>query len=162
MKNKSIVIYSDASFSKEHKLAVIGFTKGSSESKVEDLELTLKTIKEENNVRAELRAAILGLASCPEDSSVTLFSDSSAVVDLIKRRENLEKNEFVSKKTGVVLSNADLYQKFYFILDKLNVEVHWIKGHSPKKSLGNTGSNFSHLDKSVRKELRLKVKQISK
>ncbi len=167
-----IYIYTDASFSNTHKLAVIGYARfGSSYDHdtiaFADTKLQIHVINEKNNIRAELRGAIMALAeSFPEalkgslkagakkDITVVLYTDCRAVVDLPSRREKLEHTEYISQSKGTPLANADLYREFFLIFDQLQLELIWVKGHCPGKDQSKTEKNFSYLDKKVRGKLR--------
>ena len=165
MKTDTTFIYTDASFSKAHDIAVIGFSQFTDSDQHEliplsDLELHFEVISEKNNIRAEIRGAIIGLKSCHQKSKVMLYSDCHAVINLSQRREKLEKQKFISQSNGLILRNADLYQEFYSICDQLKVETHWIKGHSPNKNSDKVQGNFSYLDKQVRKNLRHEISKL--
>ena len=170
MNSDTLFIYTDASYSKAHDVAVIGFAQFSGVDQHEladllDLQLHLDVILEKNNIRAELRSAIVALKTCPRKSDVMLYSDCHAVVDLPQRRDKLERRSFLSQSSGLLLNNADLYQEFYSICDQLNVEIYWVKGHSPNKPSNKTAdkiqANFSYLDNQVRKKLRLEVSKLA-
>ena len=129
MNSDTFFIYTDASYSKVHDIAVIGFAQftGADHHKLtslSDLELHFEVISEKNNIRSEIRGAIRGLKSCAKKSNVVLYSDCHAVTDLPQRREKLERQNFISQSNGLTLHNADLYQEFYSIIDQLNIEIH--------------------------------------
>ncbi len=162
MESSVTFIYTDASFDKKHSMAVIGFAKFESHQDhqstgLSDMELQFEVISEKNNIRAELRAAIQALKSCPKNAKVILYSDCHSVTQLFQRREKLEKQNFISRSSGLKLSNADLYQAFYLTADQLDLEIFWVKGHSSNKNSDFIESNFSYLDKQVRKKLRSEV-----
>ena len=119
-------------------------------------------ISEKNNIRSEIRAAIMGLKSCHKKSNVVLYSDCHAVTKLPQRREKLERQKFISHSNGLILNNADLYQEFYSISDQLKIEIHWVKGHSSNKNADRVQKNFSNLDKQVRKKLRSQISELEK
>lgn len=159
MTKETIYLYTDASFSKAHELAVIGYSQfaGSKAHDSEPLEkrlITCEQITERNNIRAEIRAALLALSSCPDGATVLLYSDCQNIIGLPSRREKLEKQKYISQSKGQVLANADLYIQFYQHLDRLNVELIWVKGHSRIKTRDRIQSIFSVLDKEVREKLR--------
>lgn len=165
MNPDTFFIYTDASYSKAYGIAVIGFAQftGVDHHKLtalSELELHIEMISEKNNIRSELRSAIMGLKSCPKNSKVMLYSDCHAVTQLPQRRENLEKQKFISKSTGLTLPNADLYKEFYSISDQVDIEIQWIKGHSANRYSDTIQTNFSYLDKQVRKKLRVKILEI--
>ncbi|MES2769898.1 MAG: RNase H family protein [Bdellovibrionota bacterium] len=142
-------IYTDASFSKTHGLAVIGYM-------ISD-KLTILEIKESNNIRAEIRGVITALSAAPKSASVTLYTDCQTVAGLIGRRDKLEKTNFISQAKQTPLANADLYKEFYKIYDQLHPEIIWVKGHTSSKDT-KIKKNFSTVDKEVRKALRLALK----
>ena len=77
----TIHIYTDASFSKPHELAVIGHALFESthehETKaISEVKLHIRLIKESNNIRAELRGAIEALRACPKGAIVLLYTDA--------------------------------------------------------------------------------------
>ncbi len=160
MQLNTVYIYSDASYSKTYNLAIIGYAIFPSSHEHETVPLSetnicILQVPENNNIRAEIRGVITALQSCPKGSKVVLYTDCKTVCDLPKRREKLEANNFISKSKGLTLLNADIYQEFYLNFDRLNPELKWVKGHSPKNSkLTQVQKNFSYLDKAVRMSLR--------
>ncbi|MCP4677076.1 MAG: hypothetical protein GY854_16490, partial [Deltaproteobacteria bacterium] len=123
--------------------------------------------KEKNNGRAELRGIIFALETLIKETGrpdiggnlknrrINLYTDCQSAVHLLKRRKRLESTNFVSKKTKKTLSNADLYKQFFILYDKITPNLFWVKGHSPKKDRDLIQRNFSRVDKTVRKKLRL-------
>jgi len=79
------------------------------------------------NNRMELLAVIVGLETLKNESSdVTVYSDSSYVVDAVEKRWifSWEKKGFKKKK------NPDLWKRFLKIYRKHHVKLVWIKGHA--------------------------------
>jgi len=157
-----IYIYTDASFNKANEFAVTGFVYYHSTVEHESIpaskmEIKFCTLSESNNIRAEIQGAIDALQSCPEGSQVTLFTDCQTVCDLPRRRKKLEQTNYISKTNGTRLANADLYDIFFKLTDRVQLDIHWLKGHSPKLGLSQIQQNFSHLDKKVRSLLRREV-----
>lgn len=179
MQTDSFYVYTDASFSKDHNLGVIGYLIYNNEKEHTEIlpsdkdgkgELVLLEISEGDNIRSEIKGALAALSNCPSGSRVVLFTDCQTIVDLPARRDNLESTDFISKASGKELTNAQLYRDFYRAYDLLKLEVKWIRGHGPGRSLGSSPvqidsenldpvqSNFAYLDKKVRKFLRSKTK----
>lgn len=163
MSSDKIYVYCDASFSKAHEVAVIGHAlfRGVQEHEticLSEVKINIMQIQESNNIRAEIRAAIAALKYCRQINSQTktilLYSDCQTVCGLKLRREKLERTKYVSVSKNRLLANADLYREFYEMCDCLNPEITWVKGHSPIALVNRTQSNFSILDKVVRKNLR--------
>jgi ribonuclease HI len=152
-------LYTDASFSKKDKTGVAGFVlfnneEDQSSGNIASSVVKTIVIKEENNVRVELKSVILALEYCIADTPIELYTDSRSVTDLLSRREKLEASGYVSKNKNKVLSNADLYKKLFQIYDRVHPDIHWIKGHAPKNEQDQAQKNFSYIDRLVRKKLR--------
>jgi ribonuclease HI len=160
-----IHIYCDASFSQKRQMALSGYLllEGDDSHIDPDSPQPVQTeiFRETNNVRAELRGVIFALESLIEgkcaikaDRPIILYTDCQTIVSLLGRRQRLESSNFVSKRTKMELSNAQLYRQFYGLYDRLNLTIIWVKGHSPKSGRNNSTENFSYVDKVVRKKLR--------
>ena len=79
------------------------------------------------NNRMELLAVIVGLEALTQaDSQVTVYSDSTYVVDAINKGwlDSWVKSNFKKKK------NPDLWKRFLEIKNKHDVKFVWIRGHS--------------------------------
>jgi len=122
----------------------------------------IKTIiaKELNNVRAEFKAIILALETVKlilTNNTPTFYTDCNSIINLIGRRAYLEANYYYSKKNKCILANADIYKEFFSLYDTLKPELVWVKGHSPKKDQDYLKTNFSYIDKLLRKNLRASI-----
>lgn len=91
-------------------------------------------------------------------NKLTLYTDSKTLVDLAARRPKLEANNFSSRRNGKELSNGDLYQEFFAVCDrlrlKLELNIIWIKGHTPSTGRTQEQAIFSKVDHAARAELR--------
>ncbi|MFI3315073.1 MAG: ribonuclease HI [Rikenellaceae bacterium] len=79
------------------------------------------------NNRMELLSVIVALETLKiEGSNVTIYSDSSYVVNSIEKRWvfGWQQKNFVGKK------NEDLWRRFLAIYPRHNVKMVWVKGHS--------------------------------
>ncbi len=79
------------------------------------------------NNRMELLAVITGLEAIKKTGiSVTIYSDSKYVVDAIEKGWiwNWQKKNFVKK------ANADLWQRYIPLHQKLKPKLVWVKGHA--------------------------------
>lgn len=126
-------------------------------------QIHFQEIKEDNNIRAELRGVLLALELCRtdfKDSHVVLYTDCQTVCGLLDRRERLEAGQFVSKAKNKTLANADLYKEFYKLYDLIQPEIVWVKGHTEKQKANLIDKNFSVLDKAVRQKLRQRVGEL--
>ena len=85
---------------------------------------------------------------------VRIVSDCKTIEDLPSRRDRLEKCAYKSNRTGELLSNADLYKKYFLLYDEIKPEIIRVKGHSASRQHTIIQRLFSHVDKTTRAELR--------
>lgn len=97
-------------------------------------ELYRKEIKKgfiaSTNNRMELRGAIRGLQEVKKDVKVNLYTDSGYVVKAFNEGwiYNWKKKNYMKK--GALIPNADLWKILYALVEKMNVEFIWVKGHN--------------------------------
>ncbi len=158
----TIIIFSDASFDPATQYGVAGYLAvdnipdeiptDTSDS------IALKTYEKTTNTRLELQAALFALSSVVEGLSdqahIIHYSDCQTLVDLHTRREKLEKNNFCSGRTGLELSNADLYRKIYKFGDEYSIDYRKLKGHVKKESRNKIDDIFALVDQEVRLHMR--------
>lgn len=83
------------------------------------------------NNRMEMMGVIVGLSALKESCSVQLYTDSKYVCDAIEKGwvKNWKANGWKkSNKTPAL--NIDLWEEILILLEKHDVEIHWIKGHN--------------------------------
>lgn len=158
-------VYSDASFSKEHNLAIIGSIIFYSSHEhdtlsLSEVEVAIHQINENNNIRAEIHGVINSLQLAPKNKPVKLYTDCQTVVKLKDRRQKLERTSFISQSKNQILANADLYKAFYKIYDQNIPEIIWLKGHTSRIEATKEQKIFSVLDKQVRDKLRTAISLI--
>ncbi len=123
--------------------------------------LEKRRFEDTSSTKLELQTALWALANCGKKIKICkprklhLFTDSSCVAGLIRRRQRLESNDFLSRKTKQLLKNAALYREFYECCDKFDFEVTKVAGHVRGSSLDTIQSFFSCVDRESRKELRI-------
>jgi ribonuclease HI len=166
MSQETVYIYTDASFSQAHKIAIIGhfflFDNEKLElSKRANIPFFLEQISETNNIRAEIRSALVAIQMAPADLKVVLYTDCESICKLLSRRGNLEKTNFMSQRHSTPLNNTDLYKEFFKIMDSIQPELIWVKGHCRDRGINSIQNNFSYLDQKVRKQLRKVVSEIT-
>lgn len=87
--------------------------------------------RETTNNRMELTAVIKGLAALKEPCEVTLYSDSSYVVNAINEHwlDDWQRRGWRTAGKSAV-KNVDLWQDLLKLLDQHKVEFVWVKGHA--------------------------------
>ncbi len=177
MEMQPFYVYTDGSFSRATNVGVAGFMifDNADDHTMQQTSLAkIRTVlmKEENNIRVELRSALAALDEVRQsgiapggqrrrDEEIHLFTDCNALVNLPTRREALEASQYRSKRGGGFLKNADLYREFFEIYDDMHPIIYWTKGHSPRTKRDFVQENFSFLDKLVRRQLRREMKRIN-
>ena len=84
---------------------------------------------------------------------VILYTDSQNILGLKGRRERFEQNDYRSKKNKR-LSNYELYQEFYRMIDHLECELVKVRGHQVSNQKGDISKLFSLVDRAAREALR--------
>ncbi len=155
---KEYYVFSDASFDPKTKKGVICYLilNQLENNKNFDSDIITKKVNGENIARLEFISCLEALNSSeiPTSSKIHLVIDCKAIENLLGRRENLERNKYLSQSKGQILANADLYKSFFKVMDKLSVNIVWVKGHSPKSEHSTLEAIFSQVDKKARKLLR--------
>ena len=128
----------------------------------EDIAVRLKIRRFENtsSTRLEVQTVLWALdeieKTVPKHSLMMLqvYTDSQCVAGLQKRRLRLSSCNFISKKTGQPLKNADLYRTFYELSDKMKFSITKVSGHTPASSRDTVHQIFACVDQEARKALK--------
>lgn len=86
-----------------------------------------------------------------------IYTDSQAIVDLLRRREALEEKKFYSKRGKKELTHALLYRKYYSYYDVMKFDVLKVKGHAPSRKHTPVERIFSYVDQAVRNRLKASI-----
>jgi ribonuclease HI len=122
-----------------------------------------RIVENTTNTRLELQTLLWALESLRLDNGnmsyremglITVYTDCRAAVNLLPRRKRLESDNYLSKRKGATLVNADIYRKIFTLCDELSPEIVWIRGHALKKDRIGIQKVFSEIDKLVRNQLR--------
>ena len=106
---------------------------------------------ETTNNRMEILAAVAGLEALKEPCEVILRSDSSYLVNAVRKGwiGRWKRNGWRKADRNPVL-NADLWKRLLALLDTHPAEFVWVKGHDPRRTIRIDGSaadrHDSHLD----------------
>ncbi|MBE6012536.1 MAG: 2-C-methyl-D-erythritol 4-phosphate cytidylyltransferase [Lachnospiraceae bacterium] len=87
--------------------------------------------KKTTNNRMEIMGVLAALSALKEPCDVALYSDSKYVVDAIEKGwvTKWKKNNWMRNKNDKAL-NVDLWIELLTLLERHNVQFHWVKGHS--------------------------------
>ena len=84
---------------------------------------------------------------------LTVYTDSQNIIDLPKRRERLERDNYFSSKKKQ-LKNHQLYRAFYSLMDRMRFNLVKVKGHEPSAQRDLMAQHFSLVDQAARRALR--------
>ena len=114
----------------------------------------LKRFEETNSTKLELQTLLWALSKIETDGiNITIYSDSQNVINLLKRRERLEQNNYISNKNKL-LNNFLLYKEFYKITDVISCKFVKVDGHKKAEQKNDIDWLFALVDKASRKALR--------
>jgi ribonuclease HI len=130
---------------------------------VTDSELSLDLLKESvkvkrfeqtSSTKLELQTLLWALNSIQTyEGNVIVYTDSQNIIGLSGRRKRLEQNNYRTKKDKLI-SNHELYQKFYRICDSLKCEFVKVKGHKASTEKDDIDRLFTIVDRASRNALR--------
>lgn len=106
-----------------------------------------------SSTRLELQVLLHVLSAMPAQQKVTVFTDSQNIIDLPRRRARLQEQGFCSKQ-GRRLNNADLYQRFFELWDRLALDLVKVRGHSPSAEKSKVEQIFALVDIAARQHSR--------
>ena len=114
----------------------------------------VKPFQPTSSTKLELETLLWALTEVRElAGNIFVHTDSQNILSLLRRRSRLEKNSFLSK-AGKLLSNSELYQEFYKLIDQLNCEFIKVKGHKVSKDKDEIDELFTLVDRASRNALR--------
>jgi ribonuclease HI len=117
-------------------------------------EVKTKQFENTSSTRLELETLLWALGEVASaENTIIVYTDSQNVTGLLRRRERLEKNDFLSKSNRL-MNNHDLYREFYQVVDSLNCEFIKVTGHQPSRQKDKIHRLFTLVDRASREALR--------
>jgi len=90
-------------------------------------------------------------------NKIIIYTDSQYVAGIMKRKDKLTKNNFITKK-GNNIQNEDLVKKIIAYIESYNIEFIKVKAHLKKS---NEENHNRYVDKLSRKLVRNHIKKIT-
>lgn len=119
-----------------------------------NLKVKLKRFEKTSSTKLEIQTVLWALSEVGDfERKIILYTDSQNILGLPGRRERLEKNNFYSKQNRRI-TNWELYQEFYLLIDELNIEIKKVTGHKKTSSKDNIDRLFTIVDRASRNALR--------
>lgn len=115
-------------------------------------QIKIKQFEDTSSSKLELQTMLWALNEL-QASRIIAFSDSQNLIQLPTRRQRLEKQDYCSK-SGRPLNQKALYEEFYQITDRIDLEVRKVKGHLPGREQDPLQKIFALVDKASRSALR--------
>ncbi|MDA0347937.1 MAG: ribonuclease H [Verrucomicrobia bacterium] len=114
----------------------------------------MKQFHPTSSTKLELQTLLWALSEVRElGKKILVHTDSQNILGLLRRRDRLEKNAFLSS-AGRPLNNSELYKEFYKLIDQLNCEFIKVKGHKVSKDKDEIDELFTLVDRASRDALR--------
>ena len=114
----------------------------------------VKRFEQTSSTKLELQTLLWALSEIFDfKGRITIYTDSQNILGLAGRRERLEKSDFYSKQNRRI-ANWELYQDFYRLTDKLNIEIQKVSGHKKTNTKDNIDRLFTIVDRASRNALR--------
>jgi ribonuclease HI len=120
----------------------------------EDIKVNTKRFHNTSSTKLELQSLIWALTNIDlAEGKITVYTDSTNVMGLKRRRTRLEKSNYFAKNNKR-LNNYELYQKFYQLMDQYNCEFVKVRGHAISSQKDKFDKLFTLVDRASRKALR--------
>lgn len=114
----------------------------------------LKRFEDTSSTKLELQTLLWALSELIEfEGKIIFYTDSQNILGLPGRRERLEKNNYYSKQNQKI-TNWELYQQFFRLIDELDCEFIKIKGHKRTAVKDNIDKLFTLVDRASRNAVR--------
>lgn len=130
------VYYSDASYSPQHKVGVIGYKKRNDK-------VHLRRTKKKGSTNCELQSFIR-LLSKADENDLIIYTDCNKVIQLVTEQHRWRD----------ILKYEKFYKRYDFYTKNKSVEVRKLVGHSKKEFKDEHDLQFQAVDLKVRKKLR--------
>jgi ribonuclease HI len=116
----------------------------------------VKEFNDTSSTKLELQTLLWALSDIQAlVSRVIVYTDSQNILGLYRRRNSFEQNDYRSKKSRRLI-NYKVYQEFYRVTDKMDIEFVKVSGHRVSKQKDDFDRLFTLVDKASRNALRLK------
>ncbi|MEN8264582.1 MAG: GIY-YIG nuclease family protein [Nitrospirota bacterium] len=129
-------------------------------------QLIFRRFADTSSTKLEVQSVIWAIENYMDESGkpgpvmLYVYSDSSCVAGLLRRRSALESKGFVSSRTNRPLRNAPLYRRFYELYDEYGFEVIKVAGHTSSGSRDAVQRVFSFVDREVRRRLKIWMSEL--
>jgi ribonuclease HI len=120
-----------------------------------------KTFESTSSTRLEIQTLNWALSECGPDGPIEIYTDSQCAIGLKDRRERLEANEFHSE-AGRPLNNGDVYREFYQLVDRYEVLLHKVEGHSDYRYQDSIQRVFHYVDREARRLLKRHIRELER
>jgi len=151
-------LFTDASVNNKTKIAYGAYLfiteKKVLEENYSSEDVVIVSYTDTSSTKMELQTLLNAFRSLDfEFSQLIVCTDSQNIINLEKRREKLEANNFLNKN-GCELANTRLYREFFAFVDSMNCSFMKIKGHSAMRNKNTIAKCFAMVDKLSRKKMR--------
>ncbi|MCD4695565.1 MAG: hypothetical protein K8S16_04920 [Bacteroidales bacterium] len=152
-----LMLFTDGSLNPKSKIGYGAYLAVSGNSlSLDTLRMLVKVKRFENtsSTKLELQTLLWALNNIEVlGKKIILYSDSQNIIGLPGRKERFERNNY-SSKNNKLIKNYKLYQEFYKLTEKLDIELFKVRGHQVSKQKDNIDRLFTIVDRASRNALR--------
>lgn len=117
-------------------------------------ELKVQRFKQTSSTKLELETLLWALKDIhPKNSKITVYTDSQNIIELMRRRDRLEKNNYRSKNNKL-LNNHEIYKEFFKLCDQFDCDFIKVRGHKVSNQKDGIDRFFTLVDRASRRALR--------
>ncbi len=119
-------------------------------------QIKVKQFEGTSSSKLELQTLLWGLKCINPKGKIKIYTDSQNIIGLLDRRKKLVKNNFKSQNNRLI-SNHELYEKFYEVCDQITAEFIKVSGHMKSNEKEAIDHIFTLVDRASRNALRNSV-----
>ncbi len=164
--NKTISLFSDGSVNPQLKIGFSAYLLLDNNNLNENHQILQKNIQSKrfentSSTKLELEGLLWALSSIKNHhATINVYTDCQNILTLLKRRERLEQNNYLTQK-GTNVKNEELYKAFYKLIDQLSCHFIKVKGHQKTATKNEIDKIFTLVDRNARQELRQYISTLS-
>ena len=115
-------------------------------------QVKVKRFENTSSTKLELETLLWALQETGTEK-VIAYTDSQNITGLPGRRGRFEKSDYRSR-SGKQLKNHKLYREFFSVIDRIDLQLRQVKGHSPWSQKDPIDKIFALVDRASRNALR--------
>lgn len=146
-------VFVDGSVNPKSKIGIGAFYLCDEIKEFDEKRVLTKRFDDTSSTKLELECLLWALKTIDSKDKLLIYTDCQNIFSLLNREEKLKKNNYFTS-TNKKIKNHLLYEEFFYLNEKYNLEFVKVKGHKKSSLKDEIDLVFSKVDKKARKELR--------